>query len=153
MNWLVALLFAYAAIIPGCGTTAYSGDTWIDPELRPLVGDWVKDCNKHLNVLRCNTLGIVSIRLVNKFEDPDTLGQCQIGVKDFQEVKYIKILRGMDLNTYSAKALMLHEMMHCRMGYTRHIEVGVMGPRMFPSEFYYEDNWEKILEETYSLVK
>jgi hypothetical protein len=152
MKWL-GVLFTCAVIIPGCGTTAYSGDTWIDPELRPLVADWVRDCNKHLNVFRCNTLGIVSIRIVDKFKDDDTLGQCEVGVKDFEEVKYIKILRGFALDTYSAKALMLHEMMHCRMGFTKHVDVGVMGERMGPSEFYYQDNWEKILEETYSLLK
>lgn len=152
MKWLTRF-FVYAVLLPGCGTTAYDGPTWIDPALRPLVQDWADTCKKHTNPRRCNTEGIVSIKQVDKYDDANVLGQCEVGVKHFQEVRYVTVLKEVALNTYSAKALLLHEMMHCRFKFERHADVGVMGEHMEPSEFYYQDNWEELLKETYGLVK
>lgn len=147
--------FVYATLLLKCNTTTtvYNEPTWIDPELQPLVQDWINDCKKHMNLKNCNTEGIVSIKQVDKYDNANVLGECKIDVKNFKKVRYITVLKKVNLNTYKAKALLLHEMMHCRFKFEKHKNAGVMGEIMQPFEFYYKDNWEKLLEKTYELVK
>lgn len=147
--------FVYTALFLGCNitTTVHNQPTWIDPELQPLVQDWINDCKKHINPKNCNTEGIVSIKQVDKYDNANVLGECEINVEYFKEFRYITVLKKVNLNTYRTKALLLHEMMHCRFKFERHENVGVMGEIMQPFEFYYKNNWEKLLKKTYELVK
>lgn len=149
---LLACWMASQALM-GCGTMIVEDtSTLIDPKLRPAVEEWVADCKRHLDESRCNTHGIDSITLVDAL-DENTIGRCVIRTEWFKETRKIEILRGIRPSGYYMRALMLHEMMHCRLGFERHEDVGVMGEQMMMGEKLLEDNWPELLEETYSLVK
>lgn len=152
MNFLSMLIIG-ASLVPGCGTTTYDGSTWIDPKLQRLVEDWTETCKKHTNPRRCNTYGIVSIKQVNSYDSPTVLGRCEIRTNNFQETRYITMLRSISPNTHTAKAILLHEMLHCRFRFEKHADVGVMQEYTMYSEEDYIDNWPRLLKETYGLVR
>lgn len=146
------LLCAILPFIPGCGTE-FEYHTWTDSRLKPAIADWVLECRKHMKQADCNTYGIESITAIKQFKDPDTLGQCQIGYRGFNKVRQIQVRDDIDLNTYYGKALILHEMLHCRFDFETHTDSGIMSPRMYMTEEYMRDNWEELVEEAYNLVK
>ena len=144
--------------VPGCGTVGtaskYSGPTYVEPELRPIMEEWAKDCRQHLDSAKCDTAGIRSITRVEKYEDnPNTLGQCTVRWKGLEEVRDITIKRQVPLDGYFVRAIMLHEMLHCRLGFERHEDVGLMGEEMMYGEEELGDKWAELLRETYGLVK
>lgn len=153
MKRIISLLLS---IVPGCGTLSdarYNGPTSIDPDLAEVVKDWSDTCTKHLQPSRCDTRGIAHIILVDKFDDDQILGQCNIRWENFEEVRRIYILREIPRDGYFIKAVFLHEMMHCRMRFERHQEAGVMGEYMRYSETTLARKWPELLEETYKLVR
>lgn len=135
----------------GCGTLSSRTETWIDPELRPVVAEWARECQQHLDSARCDTQGIESITRVDVL-DEDTIGRCVIRTAGFMETRKIQILREVPLDGFYMRALMLHEMAHCRLGFEAHADVGVMGERML-SEKTLEAKWPELLRETYRLVE
>lgn len=153
MKRIIALALS---LIPGCGSlsnSTYEGPTWIHPQLRAAVQDWADTCTHYLQTYRCNTRGIERITLVDKFDNPEVVGQCSIKWENFEEVRRIYILREVPSDGYFMKAVLLHEMMHCRLGFERHQEAGVMGEFMHYSETTLSRKWPELLEETYVLVR
>lgn len=141
-----------AILILSCGTTQYDGPTAIHPSLRPLVSDWITTCKKHLPENRCDLRGIKSIRLESEMEK-NVIGTCVIGTVYGEEVRHILIKESMDLESYTAKALMLHEMMHCRLGFEKHQNDGIMHEYVAYSEDTLREKWDELVQETYALVK
>ena len=130
----------------GCGT-----ETWIDSELRPVVAEWARECRQHLDSARCDTQGIESITRVDVL-DEDTIGRCVIRTAGFMETRKIQILREVPLDGFYMRALMLHEMAHCRLGFEAHADVGVMGERML-SEKTLAAKWPELSRGKYRLVE
>jgi len=155
--FLGRILSLLLALITGCGTLSggkYNGRTWIDPELHGVMDDWAKTCAQYLEPSRCNTQGIERIVLVDEYKDnPNIMGQCVVSWENFQEIRRVTISRDIPRDGYFIKAVMLHEMMHCRMGFERHEDVGLMGAYLRYGEKTLEDKWLELLEETYALVR
>ena len=147
-------LFIFTVLIPGCGTIGgrYDGNTWIEPELRPLIADWAETCKMHIDPNKCDTRGIERIVFADKLGTEDTIGTCKITWEKMEEVRRVYFRRDVPLYTLSAKALLLHEMLHCRLGFERHTSRGIMAPYI-SSEKTLMDNWPELLEEAYDLVK
>lgn len=143
--------------IPGCGTMTDPNRlyvTRIDPALKPVVAQWETDCKQHLEQSRCNTYGIESITRVKEISgDKDILGQCSIYYRGFEEVRYIVLRDDIPLNGYYMRAVFLHEMLHCRLGFETHSQEGLMAAELIYSEKTLAAKWAELLEEAYELVK
>lgn len=154
MNRLLHLLTMIFAIV-GCSTTTRNPYvTDIDPALQPIVEQWRQDCMLHLERVRCNTYGIESIKISNKIVGSSAvIGQCYMKWDGFELVKTITIRDDVPLDGYYMRALMLHEMIHCRYNYEAHTKTGIMAEYLFFSEHTLENNWPELLEEAYNLVR
>lgn len=156
MRSLFILAFL-TVLFPGCGTletvTQYNGPIYIDQELRPVVRQWIKDCRQHLESWRCNTDGIERIVRVEKFKEDFILGICDVRWRGVEQVRRIYIHKNIRVDGYYMRAVMLHEMMHCRMGFETHSQEGIMAPSMMYGEEALKNKWPELLKETYSLVK
>ena len=146
------LLFIWACIIPGCGTMDEPVRTQVDPALQPLVTEWEEQCHLHLRSRDCNTNGIEKIALIDTFDEEETVGQCRVRFTNFRAVRTVYIKSDIPLDTYTAKAVMLHEMLHCRFN-IEHSDSGIMAAEILYGELTLESRWYELVEQAYKLVK
>lgn len=149
---MIKALIINAAVITACGTTA-PDPAWVDPKLKPLLADWAAICKQHLDPSRCNADGLASIELRDKLSEENTVGTCQIKHKLFEETRSVYIRSDIPLDGYYAKAVFLHEMLHCRMRYETHTDSGIMAAVLMFNEEGLKEDWEMLVDEAYSLVK
>ena len=150
---MITLIAVFAWIIVSCGDAYNPYVTYIDAKLKPELTIWQEDCKLFMEHAKCNTYGIESITISDKLGSEDTIGQCEIRYKGLNKIKRIYIREDVPLNTYYSRALILHEMLHCRFDFMHHTDNGLMAPSMYMPSGYMADNWPELLEETYALVK
>ena len=151
--WVLAL---WTVIIPGCGTTQ-SSDTWIDSRLVPAIREWELECRSTArDTSKCNTDTLESITVVESYDEPDTVGKCTIGWRGFSPVRKVSIrqdaVEGADVAPFTLRALVLHEMLHCRFDFQSHTAHGIMAPYL-ASEKTLRDKWAELLREAYETVE
>ena len=49
------------------------------------------------------------------------------------------------------RAVIVHELIHCTFGFTRHTEKGLMGPQLNP-DYILNTPWDKVLDEAFSQI-
>lgn len=150
----VLSLFAIIVWLIGCGTDRPDPyTTRIDAKLKPEIEKWQEDCLLHLTKADCNTYGIESISIRSKLNGKNVIGQCEYRYEGMYKVKRIYISSEVPLNTYYSRALILHEMLHCRFDFQAHTDNGIMADTMYMSNYAMMENWPRLLEEAYALVK
>ena len=129
--------------------------TRVDGVLVPEIERWMQDCRQNLPAYRCTTGRVDEIILVDELEG-DRIGECEVssgweGVH-YVETRVIRIERGVALGSYTMRALILHELMHCEFNVYEHTEKGLMAPRML-HEWGLKSRWVELITEAYELVK
>ena len=150
--WALAL---WTVVLPGCGTTdTYNTSAWVDPRLQPAIDQWVLDCRSTAkDTSKCNTKTIETISVVDGYGEPDTIGRCTVGLHGLNTFKKVTVRKDMlDAPPYSIRALVLHEMLHCRFGFEAHTERGIMAAYSMTEEEL-RDNWPELLREAYDVVE
>ena len=151
------VLFIWCIIIPGCGAEYSSENATVDPRLIGYLAEWELDCRSTArDISKCNTRTLESISVVDKYEDEETVGKCTISWRGFTPVRRITLKREMldsaNIAPYTFRALVLHEMLHCRFGFEAHTASGIMAPYLM-RERELERNWPELLREAYAAAE
>ena len=129
--------------------------TRVDGALVPEIDRWMQDCRQNLPAYRCTTSKIDEIILVDELGG-DRIGECEVSSgwegAHYVETRVIRIERGVALGSYTMRALILHELMHCAFDIYNHTEKGLMAPRSL-HEWELKARWPELITEAYELVK
>lgn len=127
----------------------------IDPRLVPHVSRWIRECKEVIGDAgesRCHVRDLDAVRVAEKIGDDETIGQCHIGYRGVVPYKEVIIKESAINNSYSMRALMHHEMIHCVFEFYTHTDEGIMRPYMLPEKTL-RNNWAELLRKAYALVE
>ena len=157
MNYLRILLLRFLAIFYvsffsfRCTTVQH-----IDPSLKPLVYEFIKDAERYGRHPDIKRLGSLTYDEISVPFYPNVVGLCLpimlAGVTlPHSSTVYIDPIYPYD--SYSFKALVYHELSHCLLDEPHRENDEIMAKTMIRYEEYYALNWEPLLEELFTHKK